>query len=246
MATFTFLGTSVTCHSSWDNFFNDPIIQGHLLKMDQQITNMTLQNKTKYTPHKSDIFKVFKMDLAQCKVVILGQDPYPQQNVATGRAFEENGISSWKNVNQASLQSILKLLHMNQCNTIDPSSIDDVRNDIGINFNISSPDRLFNNWENNGVLLLNTALTCEQGTTQSASGSHLIIWSCFIQKVICFIQTHDDINWFLWGLEAQEFEKIITNSSHTVHKSNHPASRGPAADDFYTKNHFKQVAINWY
>ena len=208
---------------------------------------MALQNERNYTPQRNDIFKVFQINLSNCKVVILGQDPYPQPNVATGRAFEENNISSWDDVKQTSLQNILKLLHMNQCHQNNPHSIKCVREDI--NFNISAPNQLFKNWEQQGVLLLNTALTCEQGTTASASGSHLIYWSCFIQSVVSFIQQqYDDINWFLWGGKAQEFKKIITNSSHIFHESNHPSSRRKKdLDEFYKKNHFSKVrSINWY
>ena len=109
MTTFNFLGAlgTQTSHSSWCSFFNNPQIQNKLLTIGKKIGSGV-------TPPASNIFKIFQKDLANCKVVILGQDPYPQLGVATGRAFEVGNISCWKQLKQnASLRNILKLLYKN-------------------------------------------------------------------------------------------------------------------------------------
>ena len=55
-------------------------------------------------------------------------------------------------------------------------------------------------WEEQGVFLLNSALTVED----QKPGSHMKIWSTFISKVITFIAFHNPCVWLLWGKPAQK------------------------------------------
>jgi uracil-DNA glycosylase len=236
MATFGFCGATISCHASWDNLFNDPKILGLLLQIQGQIGNG-------FTPRVSDVFRVFMMDLADCKVVILGQDPYPQPNVATGRAFEVGGLTCWsqQKVN-ASLRNIIKLLHKNQRRMPVIQSIETVRKDISRSlFAILPPNRLFDHWERQGVLLLNTALTCNP----LMPNSHARYWASFTDSVIGFIcATNPAAKWLLWGRNAQNFGRRIPGNAK--YQSRHPRVNGIASDDFFYENHFSKITtINW-
>jgi uracil-DNA glycosylase len=245
MAAFSFLGTNVTCHNSWDSFFNNPVVTGYLAIIEGQIRNSYLQNKI--TPQPSDIFKVFQMDLNKCKVVILGEDPYPQKDIATGRAFEVNGITCWSQLNktgQSSLRNILKLLHKNKFKCLTVEDIKVVRNEFkSRRFRILKPHRLFVNWQRQGVLLLNAALTCQI----NKSSSHIKYWNDFTLKLIEFIDVNNrQVKWFLWGKKSQKFKKLISNLNN-VHESNHPCLNGNSKESFYQKNNFSNVnIIKWY
>jgi len=144
-----FLDCETKPHPSWDDFFTDdriPCLQhieGNL-------------RSTLYTPKKENIFRFTQMDLSNCKVVILGQDPYPQEGVATGLAFEVGDIDDWNVLkNNASLRNILKLIHKNQKKINYVESIKNIRTDLknGV-FKILPPDKLFTDLEKQGVLCL--------------------------------------------------------------------------------------------
>ncbi len=143
------------------------------------------------------------------------------------------------------MRNILKLLHKNHFNYPAIHSIKCVRSDI-VNgkFSILPPNQLFVDWENQGVLLLNTALTCKV----SSSSSHTKHWKNFNQELIKFINKSNlQIKWFLWGKKAQAFQSLITNASN-VYVSKHPSLNGTKSGSFYYENHFsnKVTSINWY
>lgn len=77
-----------------------------------------------------------------------------------------------------------------------------------------------------GVLLLNTALTVEQ----SKPGSHLKLWEPFIKEVLKILNEKENLVWILWGRKAQAYKKYIDNPTHFFIESAHPsplsASRG--------------------
>jgi len=173
----------------------------------------------------------------------LGQDPYPQAGVATGRAFEVGTIKSWCDLKEnTSLQNILKLICYNSLELDNIPTIDEVRKNIcQSKFNILSPNELFVNWENQGVLLLNTAFTCEIGKPNS----HSNYWGRFSQRVVDYIAAKNpDTNWLLWGNNAKNFGSHIAQSQK--YESTHPRLNTKTEDSFFAKNHFSlDLGINW-
>lgn len=127
-----------------------------------------------------------------CKAVFLGQDPYPQVGVATGVAF-----ANWQETKAVSPS--LKIL-MNAVNASD-------------NFDIS-----LTNWAEQGILLLNSALTC----IPNQVGSHVEIWKPFITKLIQNIsKKRPDITFVMFGNQAQYFSQYIKGNQVLMEK--HPA-----------------------
>lgn len=186
--------------------------------------------KSKYHPDKDKIFNVFSMPLDDIKVVILGQDPYPTPNDAIGFAF---AIS-------------------NDTNTRKPVSFRNIEKEVG-----HSLDRELKSWRDQGVFLLNTALTVES----KRAGSHLSYWKDFSKRVISQISKQVNPVWFLWGLHAQSYKDIINNNSvenyGNILISAHPAAEAYSGGKagFFGCGHFhkanellelkRKTIINW-
>lgn len=164
---------------------------------DKMLTAAKRYSETTCYPDPVDIFKVFKTSPEQVKVVILGQDPYHDGN-ATGLAFE--------------------------CKThISPSmdSIQDAYQDYYKNhFNTDVIEGKLEQWSDQGVFLLNTALTVEAGKPNS----HKSYWEEFTTEVIKILsEKQTPIVFMLWGSQAQSYSKHIA-PHHFVLKSEHPVA----------------------
>lgn len=151
------------------------------------------------------------------KVVILGQDPYPNKENAMGLAF-----SVPENVPvPASLQNIYK----------------ELQDDVGV---VRKNGSLID-WAKQGVLLLNSSLTVEEGK----SGSHAYIgWHELTKEVISTLSEESDgIVFILWGSYAQGYDPYIKHKErHMVIKSPHPsplsANKGFFGSKPFSKTNF--------
>lgn len=155
-------------------------------------------------PNKPDIFKAFELcPYSKLKVVFLGQDPYPQGNMATGLAFGNH-----KEVSEKDLSPSLKI-------------IKDAVIDLEVPHNITTFDQTLESWAAQGVLLLNTALTVES----EKPGSHAMLWRKFISHILKSLSFHETaIIYVLLGVEAQTFEPYIDKQYNYIIKHPHPAS----------------------
>lgn len=227
-------------HNSWNEFLTTEIKNElHFIETKINICN--------FTPSSEKVLRFLKNDLYSLKVVILGQDPYPEEGRATGRCFEVNDLFSWNDkFKQVSLKNIIRLIHKtyNNIEEYDQiSSYSSIRNEIKNNkFKILPPDKLFKSWENQGVLLLNTSLTCEI----LKPSSHKKLWLNFSSKLINYISTKRNLNWFLWGNEACSNEVFINKGMSF--KCKHPMLCSKKYEnDFLKSNCFKETKaiINW-
>ena len=242
-------------HESWKEFLDDNI--GVLQEVVEQIRK---ESCSPTEPKK--ILRFLKQDLAEIKVVILGQDPYPYPNFATGRAFEVGTIATWKELANSSLKGkgkslrkIITCIYRNVAtgdNKID--NYDEILKKIeNKTFNILPPEQWFDSMEEQGVLFLNTSFTCE---LDGQANSHRKIWNNrndgFTKKLLEFInKKNPSINWFLWGKEANKCinqtnlyipESLIFRSSHPVARL---AKNKP--DYFLNFSGFSQVTeIDWF
>lgn len=170
-------------HHSWI-----PIINAELYKNPLQQLNEDILPNISYQPQKENTFKVFETPLDKIKVVILGHDPYPTPGNAVGRAF---AVSETTNI-PASLRIIRQ----------------ETMNSVG-QYNVYCNDdwKTLQHWQEQGVFLLNTALTVETGN----AGSHLKYWEEFTKSIIKFISNQQPCIWVLWGVKAQKFIPFISN-----------------------------------
>ena len=154
----------------------------------------------RFTPPLKDVFRAFEeCPEKDLKVVIIGQDPYPHMNVADGIAFS----CSRTGKPQPSLKFIFQEIERTVFQEW-PSH--------------QEPD--LTRWAKQGVLLLNTALTCQIDKV----GSHYDIWHDFIMYLLDMINlTNSGVIFILLGAKAQELESVL-GQNHYILKASHPAS----------------------
>ncbi len=226
--------------SSWNPFLTDEILS--MLRIIEEKIG------SNYTPDRNRILRLLTWDLNRAKVCIIGQDVYFQPGVATGRSFEVGGLKSWDQpFRQVSLKNIVRLIHKTYRGITryeDICKFSDILTEIKDNtFPILPPAKLFDSLEAQGVLFLNTYLTCEL----NRPNSHRHIWEEFAKKLFGYISTQrPDLHWFLWGNEAISKAEYIQKG--VLSCSRHPmlcSEKYP--DDFLKSSCFKDTmdVINW-
>lgn len=227
--------SSYEVDESWRGFFTLP----RIMDLDRISSSISKD----FTPNADKVLRFCKTDLSKMKVIILGQDPYPQMGVATGRAFEVGDIKTWSQLKRnASLVNILKLMHKNYLQADEVEGIAKIRTDIEAGkFPVLPPKKLFTHLEEEGVLFLNTALTCQIDN----SGSHTEIWRGFTTALLQYIaQKNTAAKWLLWGKDAQEFASFVPESQKQV--SYHPRLFSKTPGSFLGENHLADCPeINW-
>lgn len=192
----------------WHHFLDSN--NQHLL---DEIASKTTQKS--FTPDISRVLHFLTIPLQNVQTIILGQDPYPQPGVATGRAFEVGTLKDWAQpFRNVSLKNIIRLIYKTYYGEVLPYKAI-------LEWNkrekaIATPQALFRNWEQQGVLLLNTAFTCQTGF----SNSHSQHWKEFSQNLLTFInEQKPELVWILWGGHAQKItaDMKIRNKIHSHH-----------------------------
>ena len=185
-------------------------------------------------PSDDKVFKAFSScDYDNLKVVMIGQDPYPQPGVATGLLFA-NGLDT--KVVSPSLEIIRE------------SAIDYTKphkEDIFFDITLES-------WAKQGVLLLNSALTVEE----NKPNSHTMLWREFMVTFIEHLSmTNTGLIFVLFGSTASTFEPYINKTQNYVFKYNHPAyyARLEQKADYDVFKKINEILktnnntiINWY
>ena len=155
---------------------------------------------------------------AEVRVVVLGQDPYHSPNQAQGLAFS---VSPGQRP-PPSLRNMLAEVHR------DTGAPSICRDDL-------TP------WAGQGVLLLNTVLTVEDGAPQSHAGRG---WELLTDALLARLaDAAEPMVLLLWGAAAQRKRETLERGGHRVLVSNHPsplsARRAPLP--FVGCRHFSQV-----
>ncbi|WP_370627555.1 uracil-DNA glycosylase [Rhodoferax sp. PAMC 29310] len=145
--------------------------------------------------------------LSKVKVVIIGQDPYHGPGQAQGLAFS---VSQGYRL-PPSLRNIYKEISRDP--ELGPSDVD---------FPV---DGSLHAWATQGVLLLNTCLTVEDGLPAShAQQGWEVLTRAVVQAVVA---TNKGVVFMLWGAHAQAMRPVIeasdTQSTHLVLVANHPS-----------------------
>ena len=159
-------------------------------------------NQSTLCPSIKDVFKAFKLcPYNKCRVVFIGQDPYPQRGVAQGVLF---GNSS--NTPENKLSPSLQIVKESVINFEIPH-------------NLITFDPTLESWAKQGILMINSALTTEVGKI----GVHMMKWRPFM---IAFLKQMSMINpgiiYVLFGSQAQILEPYISKNNYVL-KIEHPA-----------------------
>lgn len=198
--------------NDWDSALKEEFKKDYFLKINEFVDE-EYRTKTVYPPYE-DIFNAFKLTpLSSVKVVILGQDPYHEPGQAHGLAFS----------------------------TPDgrpiPRSLKNIFKEINEEFSYSIPESgCLEKWAREGVFLLNTVLTVEEGNANSHSKCG---WQTFTDNIIRILNKQDQpIVYLLWGKQAEKKKELIDNPKHLVLITSHP-SPFSARRGFFGCNHFK-------
>jgi len=169
----------------------------------------------RFTPPVKNLFTALeKCPLDTIKVVIIGQDPYPQFNVADGIAFSCS--------NTGNIEKSLQYMHESIKETVD----------VGY---VGSPD--LSPWAEQGVLLLNSALT----TTIGKPGTHQEMWQPFIAYLLDILAHHkDDLVYAFLGKKAQDFADMVPDTNYKIMVS-HPASAAYKGSKWDCSNMWNQI-----
>lgn len=203
---------------SWQKVLGSEFDKPHM----QQLRTFLREEKDKKKiiyPKSSNIFHAFQLTpFDKVEVVILGQDPYHGKGQAHGLCFSVPlGVAV-----PPSLVNIYK----------------ELQTDLGIP---RSSNGCLEQWAKQGVLLLNSVMTVEQGKAGSHQGRG---WELFTDKVIATLnEKKQGLVFVLWGAYAQRKGQFIDGKRHCILKAAHP-SPFSAYQGFMSCRHFS--AINRY
>lgn len=190
-------------NKKWDEILKKDMEQDYFKRLGSFVKN---EYKTKICyPAYSNIFNALRYtDYDEVKVVILGQDPYHDENQAHGLSFSVlDGV-----LKPPSLRNILK----------------ELEDDLGIKRKGGD----LTDWAKQGVLLLNSIMTVEKDKPLSHKEKG---WEIFTDNIIRYLnERNTPIVFILWGSYARSKKELITNPIHHIVESVHPsplsASRG--------------------
>lgn len=153
-------------------------------------------------PEYKDIFRAFTLcPYNKCRIIFMGQDPYPQKGIATGILFGNK-----VNTLDGNLSPTLQVIK---------NSIIDLHDTVNsINF-----DPTLESWAKQGILMLNSALTVEA----NKPNSHTMLWRKFIASLLTNISLYNTgMIYVLFGKTAQTFIPYI-GKYNTIIKEYHPS-----------------------
>lgn len=201
-------------HNDWWPFLQSEWKQPYFVELSKFI-HEAYETKTIFPP-KDKVFSAFEVcDYKDVKVVILGQDPYHEVHQAHGMCFSVNpGIKI-----PPSLVNIYKELQDDEGCYIP-------------NNGYLMP------WAKQGVFLLNTVMTVEEGKANSHAGKG---WEIFTDHTIQKLnEKQSPIVFLLWGRNARSKTSMIDRNRHLVLECAHPSPLS-AYHGFFGCKHFSQT-----
>ena len=201
--------------ASWQQRLAGEFKRGYMLEL-RTFLRQRKDDRAIVFPHSRLWFHALNLTaFDRVRVVVLGQDPYHGPGQAHGLCFSvPPGVPQ-----PPSLVNIFR----------------ELQNDLGL----PVPDQgNLESWAHQGVLLLNSVLTVEQGRAGSHANKG---WETFTDSVIAALAAETEHSVFmLWGSYAQRKGEIIDRQRHLVLECPHPsplsASRG-----FFGCSHFSQA-----
>ncbi|MGN6439101.1 MAG: uracil-DNA glycosylase [Agriterribacter sp.] len=206
----------VKIEPGWKEVLKDEFTKPYFEQIVLFLKTEKMAGKTIYPPGPL-IFNAFEQTpFNEVKVVIIGQDPYHGPRQAHGLCFSvQQGVPP-----PPSLVNIFKEIHT----------------DIGITMSMGKGD--LTHWAQQGVLLLNAALTVRVNEPFSHSK---IGWAQFTDAVISKVaELKTGVVFLLWGKFAQEKQALIDETKHFVLKAAHP-SPFSADKGFFGCKHFSKT-----
>jgi uracil-DNA glycosylase len=195
-----FLNINLITDNDWKTVLEKYFETDEFLNLNLFLTEQE-KNKAVIFPPKLEIFNALNLTpINKVKVVILGQDPYHKRGQAHGLCFSVN-----KNI-------------------IVPPSLKSVFKKLNKEVDFKTPDHgCLINWANQGVLLLNTILTVEEGCPAAHKNKG---WEGLTDYILNYIiENKKNIVFLLWGNFAKQKKELFKNNlaNHKIMEAAHPA-----------------------
>ena len=190
--------SQVKIEASWKDQLAAEFAADYMTKLSQFLRDEKAAGKRIYPPN-SEIFAAFDMTpFAKVKVIILGQDPYHGPGQAHGLSFSVRP------------------------DITPPPSLANIYREMASDLGLARPTHgNLEAWARQGVLLLNSSLTVEDGRPGSHSGKG---WEGFTDAAIAALNAaRDNLVFILWGRKAQQKGARIDRQRHLVIESAHPS-----------------------
>ncbi|MHA3887232.1 uracil-DNA glycosylase [Stutzerimonas degradans] len=200
---------------SWRDALREEFDQPYMHELSAFLRREKVAGKVIYPPGPLIFNALNSTPLERVEVVILGQDPYHGPGQAHGLCFSvQPGVAP-----PPSLQNIFK----------------ELKRDL----NIDPPGHGYlQHWADQGVLMLNTSLTVEQGNAGSHAGAG---WQRFTDRIIEVVsERRPHLVFLLWGAHAQSKARLIDPTRHLILKSAHPSPLS-AHRGFLGNGHFSRT-----
>ncbi len=204
----------VNIGNEWDALLADEFKKDYYLKLRQFL--ISEYNSRRIFPPMNDIFNALRYtSYSDVKAVIIGQDPYHEIGQAHGLCFSvKEGVQP-----PPSLVNIFKEIH----------------DELGIEPPKSGE---LTKWAKSGVLLLNATLTVREGYANSHKGMG---WEILTDRIIELLNEREQpIVFLLWGRNARDKARLITNRRHLILQCAHPSPLS-AYNGFFGCGHFKRA-----
>ncbi len=205
---------NINIPESWHNHLNGELNKPYFQKLSQFV-DAERQQATVFPP-EDEVFSALRLTpYENVNVLLLGQDPYHDNNQAHGLCFSVRpGIKP-----PPSLVNMYK----------------ELREDVG--FRIPNNGYLVP-WAKQGMLLLNAVLTVRAHTPNSHKNQG---WEKFTDAVISVVnEKRDPVIFILWGGYAQKKMNLIDTTRHTVIQSAHPSPLS-ARNGFFGSRPFSSI-----
>ncbi|MCC0781543.1 uracil-DNA glycosylase [Clostridioides sp. ES-S-0108-01] len=204
----------VNLGNDWDELLKEEFEKDYYLNLRKFLIE---EYRTRQIfPNMHNIYEALKhTSYKDTKVLILGQDPYHGDNQAHGLAFSV----------QPQVKTPPSLLNMYK----------ELKDDLGCfipNNGYLMP------WADQGVLLLNTALTVRAHEANSHKDKG---WEIFTDRVISILSEREDpVIFVLWGSNARKKVELIDTSKHYILEAPHPSPLS-ANKGFFGCKHFSKI-----
>ena len=201
-------------NNDWDELLKDEFEKEYYLNL-REFLKREYGSKTIY-PDKFNIYEALKLTpYKDVKVVILGQDPYHGERQAHGLAFSvQQGVGI-------------------------PPSLLNIYKELQTDLNCCIPNNGYLiPWAKQGVLLLNASLTVIANCANSHRNKG---WETLTGRIIELLnERKTPIVFLLWGNNAKEKAKCITNPHHLILTAPHPSPLS-AHSGFFGCRHFSKA-----
>ncbi|ORT48361.1 uracil-DNA glycosylase [Vibrio sp. qd031] len=202
--------------TTWSSILDTQRKLAYYSEVERFVAAQRAQGKNIFPP-QDEVFSAFDaVAFDQVKVVILGQDPYHGAGQAHGLSFSvKPGVKI-----PPSLRNIYKELDQDIAGFTPPEH------------------GYLQQWADQGVLLLNTVLTVEEGKAHSHAKCG---WEQFTDAVLGEINQHrQGVIFLLWGAHAQKKAAILDPDRHHLLVAPHPSPLS-ARRGFFGCQHFSQT-----